>query len=346
MRLYPDKLEAHFSRGLAPIYILSGDEPLGLMECSDRIRAAAKSAGFVEREVIFVDSDDEWSRLRTSADSLSLFAAQRLIELRLPTGKPGRIGATALSEYAQSAPPDIVLLITSARLERAQTNAAWYKNIDKVGVSMTFWPIKASELPAWIESRMRQKRLRPTRAAVQLVAERVEGNMLAAAQEVERLSLLFPEQEIDVAQALEAVANSARYSIVDCIDAAMQGAPQRAIKVLQGLRGEGVAPVLVLWSLAQEIRAATRIAQSLAAGMSPQAALKAAKVWQNRVPAMRLALSRHSEKSWLELSSLVAHADRVLKGQATGDVWEVMSEICARISRDGTAVIDAFTSVR
>jgi len=342
MRLYPDKLDNHFARGLAPVYLLSGDEPLGMMECGDHIRRAARDAGFVEREVIFVESDDDWGRLRSTTDSMSLFAAQRLIELRLPNAKPGRVGSVALKEYASRPPEDIVLLISSAKFDRAQTNSAWYKAIDKIGVTMTFWPVRPHELPAWIEARLRAKRLQPTRAAIALIVERVEGNMLAAAQEVERLSLLYPEQEIDVTQVLAAVANSARYAVGDLVDAAMQGATSRAVRVLNGLRGEGVAAVLILWALTQEIRSGTRVAQSLAAGMSPPAALKAAKVWQNRVPSLQLALSRHTEHSWLSLSSLASQADRVVKGHADGNVWEVLAELCVRLSGDGSPIAQAF----
>ena len=318
MKIYPDKLGQHLGRGLAPVYLLHGEEPLGMMECGDQIRQHAQAAGFSEREVIVANEDADWQHLRASADSLSLFSEQRLIELRMPNGKTGRTGADALKEYVASPPSDIVLLITSGKLDRSQTNSAWYKALDKVGVTMTFWPVSIRELPRWIDRRMRAAGLRPTPGAVNLIAERVEGNMLAAHQEVERLSLLYPDQEIDTREVLAAVANSARYAIGDCVDAAMQGASARALRVLRGLHDEAVTPVLVLWALSQEIRSGTRVAQSLAVGMSPEAALKAANVWRNRVPPLQLALSRHTEKTWLSMLSKTVFADRVLKGQEKG----------------------------
>ena len=339
MKLYPDKLEQHFSRGLSPVYLLAGDEPLGVMECGDRIRQAAKEAGFIEREVVVATGDDDWATLLNATSSLSLFSSQRLIELRLPTGKPGRVGSAMLKEYAAAPPQDILLLITTGKLDRSQTSSAWYKSIDKAGVTMTFWPVRANELPGWINQRMKANGLRPVPAAVKMIAERVEGNMLAAWQEIERLSLLYPDQEIGETQVLGAVANSARYSIGDCVDACMQGATVRALKVLQGLRQEAVAAVPILWSLTQEIRGGTRVAQSLAVGMSPAAALKAANVWQSRVPPLQLALSRHTERSWLALLERVSHADRVVKGHAEGDAWEILEEICYRLSKDGSPII-------
>ena len=341
MKLYPDKLADHINRGLAPVYLLSGDEPLGLMECGDQIRRAAEAAGYAEREVIVANDDHDWAQLQHAAGSYSLFSNRRLLELRLPTGKPGKTGGAALKDYASEPPDDMILLISSAKLERAQTNSAWFKAIDKTGVTLSFWPVRVNELPRWIEARMKLQRLRPSRAAVQMITERVEGNMLAAAQEIERLSLLYPEQEIDTEQVLAAVANSARYSIGDCVDAAMQGATSRALTVLHGLKDEAVAPVLLLWAFTQEIRSGTRVAQSLAVGMSPAAALKAAKVWQNRVPPLQLALSRHTENSWLALLRSASLADRIVKGHADGDAWETLADICVRLSRDGSPIMQA-----
>lgn len=345
MKLYPDKLRQHFQRGIAPIYLLYGDEPLGINETSDVIRSHLKEQGYSEREVIVAAEDADWQRLRVAADSMSLFAEKRIVELKMPLGKTGRSGADALKEYAQRPAEDIVLLLISGKLERAQTQSAWFRAIDKIGVTMVFYPLRHAELPAWIEKRMRAKGLTPSRESIELIAERVEGNMLAAHQEVERLSLLYPEQSIDTREVLAAVANSARYSISDCVDAAMQGATQRALRVLSGLQGEAAVPTLVLWSLTQEIRAGTRVAQSLAVGMSPDASLKAANVWRNRIPLMRLALNRHTEASWLSLLRKCSWADKVVKGHADGDPWTVLADICVELSREGQPVVRESTVI-
>jgi len=341
MKLTADKLAQHLARGLAPVYLLYGEEPLGLMECGDQIRQQAHAAGFTEREVIIANEDADWQLFRAAADSLSLFSSQRLLELRMPNGKTGRAGADVLKKYVADPPSDLVLLIISGKLDRGQTSSAWFKAIDKAGVTMAFWPITARQLPRWIENRMRATNLQPTRDAIGLIAERVEGNMLAAQQEIERLSLLYPAQKIDTQEVLASVANSARYTIGDCVEAAMLGASARALRVLEGLREEAVTPVLVLWALAQEIRSGTRVAQSLVVGMSPEAALKAAGVWRNRVPALKLALARHTESTWLAMLQKTALADRVLKGREPGDVWEVLAELCVELSRDGQPVISA-----
>lgn len=327
MKVYPDKLQQNLQRGIAPVYLLYGEEPLAQKECSDRLRRALNDAGFEEREVVFALEDADWTQVRHAHESLSLFAAQRVVDIRLPSGKPGRVGSAVLAEIAKDPPPDIVTCVTAGRLERAQLNSAWFKAIDKVGVVIPVAPLSLQQLPAWITQRMKAAGLRPEPAAVALIAARVEGNMLAADQEIERLSLLFPNQEITEADVMAAVGNSARYAISDCVEAALAGVPSRAITVLEGLQAEGEAPMLILWSLTQEIRAGARVAQSVAAGMSPAAAFKAAGVWRNREAALSRALKRHNEQSWIRLLAMSVQADRILKGHSDGDLWQTLSSL-------------------
>ncbi len=339
VRVYPDKLPGELGKQLAPVYLLYGDEPLGQMETGDLIRQQARQQGFAEREVIFALEDADWDLLRHASDSLSLFSELRIIDLRIPSGKPGRQGAEVLKTMMQEPTPDIVMLISMPRLDRSATNSAWFKAIDKVGVTVPFYQLALNQLPAWIEQRMRKHRLQATPDAIKLIASRVEGNMLAAQQEIERLALLYPETEIDTPQVLSAVAESARFSLNDVVDAAMRGAANRTLKVLGGLRDEGVVPILILWSLTQEVRAGTRIAQSLAVGISPDAAMKAAGVWQNRRQPMQLALSRHSEQSWLEMLATTAQLDRLVKGQGQGDVWDELAGLCLKLAAGESAGI-------
>lgn len=337
--MYPDKLNLDAAKPLASVYLLYGDEPLGQMETGDLIRQYAKTQGYAEREVIFAADDSDWDQLRHASDSMSLFSELRLIDLRIPTGKPGRHGAEVLKSMMLDPSPDNILLISTPRLDRSATNSAWFKAIDKAGITVPFYQLPAAQLPAWIEQRMRRHNLIASRDAIKLIASRVEGNMLAAQQEIERLSLLYPDQEIDTEQVISAVAESARYSLNDAVDAAMRGSARRALRVLGGLRDEGVVPILVLWSLTQEVRAGTRIAQSLAVGISPEAAMKAAGVWQNRKQPMQLALSRHTERSWLDLLAMTARLDRLIKGQGQGEVWDELAELCLKLSvgSDATA---------
>jgi len=339
MKLYPDKLEAHLKQKLAPVYMLHGDEPLQIMEIGDRLRQQAKQAGFLERQVIVVTEDADWSAFREAADSLSLFAEQRLIELRLPTGKAGRIGAEVLKQYCASPPADVFLLITSAKLDRSSTNSAWFKAVDSAGVTVGLWPISAAQLIVWLSQRLIGVGLVADKKSVALIADRVEGNMLAAKQEVERLALLYAPGELSSDQVLNAVSDSARYSIADLSMAALNGQGVRALRILSGLRDEAVSEVLVLWSLVNEIRSGARASEAMQAGVGEAAALKSAGVWQNRAIPLKNALARHSAEQWLSMLSACATIDRQIKGQASGSCWDALEALVTQLAIGGDALM-------
>ncbi|HET9679192.1 MAG TPA: DNA polymerase III subunit delta, partial [Gammaproteobacteria bacterium] len=225
MKIYPEKLQSALQKGLAPVYLLAGDEILLREEAADAIRAAARSAGYTEREVHFAETGFDWNQLRQTSASLSLFAEKRLIEVRLPTGKPGTQGAKALQDYTANLPEDVILLVSSAKPERTP---AWVKALESAGVHVPCWPLPPERLPAWIESRLRSRDLMPDAQAVQLIAQRVEGNLLAAAQEIDKLALLLPPKEPLGAQAVAtAVTDSARFDVFKCVDAALIGQARR-----------------------------------------------------------------------------------------------------------------------
>lgn len=339
MKLYPDKLDAHLSKTLAPVYLLHGDEPLQQMELGDRLRQQGREAGFGERQVIVATEDADWASFREAADSLSLFAEQRLIELRLPTGKPGRIGSEVLKQYCADPPPDVLLLISSARLDRSATNSAWFKAIDKVGVTLALWPIAVEQLGNWLNQRLKAKGLHAEPEALRLIVDRVEGNLLAARQEVERLALLYPAGALSHEQALEAVSNSARYSLNDLSQAALQGDAVRALRILDGLHDEAVSEVLMLWSLVSEIRVGTRTAEAMAAGVSRDAALKNAGVWASRQGPLKQALARHSADSWLNMLSSCTAIDRQIKGQAAGSSRDSLAALTSVLAGNGESPI-------
>jgi len=332
MKLYPDKLKAHLQRSLAPAYLLHGDEPLQIMEAGDAIRQQARDNGFTERSVIYPTDDSDWASFREAADSLSLFAEQRIIELRLPTGKPGRVGAETLKQYCTSPPADVLLLITAGKLDRGGASSAWFKAIDKVGVTLAMFPIPVTQLGAWISRRLAAHGLRADNDALNLIVARVEGNLLAAQQEVERLALLHPAGTLSLENVIDAVADSARYSISDLSQAALTGQQQRALRILAGLRDEAVAEVLILWSLLQEIRAAARAAEAHEAGAGLDAALKGAGVWQNRMASLKQAMSRHQAASWLSMLSQCTTLDRMIKGQASGSVWDAFEALVVQLA--------------
>ncbi len=339
MKLYADKLTAHLKKHTAPVYLLHGDEPFQLMELSDSLRQYAGAQGYAERQVLLATEDADWAAFREAADSLSLFSARRLIELRLPSGKPGRAGGEILQHYCSNPPEDVLLVIVSAKLDRGGTSSAWFKAIDKVGVTIAVWPIPLEKLSAWVADRLRRHGLSATPDAIVLITERVEGNMLAAAQEVERLALLYPEGEVSVDDVLAAVADCSRHSVNDLTNAALRGDVVRTLRVLHGLRDESVAPVLLHWSLAQEIRSGARAAEAHEQGMGIDAALKSAGVWQNRAAPLKIAITRHPATTWLSMLTASSHLDRLIKGQASGNIWEAFEDICVQLAGRGERVL-------
>lgn len=324
MKVYADRLPAELSKGLAPAYLITGDEPLLVQEAADAVRAAARKAGHTERERYTAERGFDWSEFRAAGGSLSLFADKRIIEVRLPTGKPGKDGAAALVDYAADPPPDVVLLVVSAR---ADMRSAWVKALDKAGVTVQVWPVDPPALPGWITNRMRALGLRPTPAAARLIAERVEGNLLAAHQEVEKLALLTGGGEVDEDTVLRAVADSARYDVFGLTDAALDGRRSRALRILDGLRAEGVEPPILVWALAREIRGMASLAWDRAAGRPMKLPSGRGKFVERRRRLAQNALGRHDAGSLQALLRRAARVDRVAKGSLRGNVWRELADL-------------------
>jgi len=281
------------------------------MQLGDKLREYARNNGYDERQVLIANEEADWSAFREAADSMSLFAEKRIIELRLPTGKPGRNGSEVLKQYCANPASDVLLIITSAKLDRGGSSSAWFKAIDKAGVTIAVYPIEPARLNRWLSDKLSEHGLTATSETVSLITERVEGNMLAAAQEVERLALLYPKGELSADQVLAAVADSARYSIGDLVQSVLSGNSARAIRVVRGLRDEAVAPVLILWALSQEIRSGARAAEAHEQGVGVDAALKGAGVWPARAKPLKAAMARHTAASWLSMLRSTTHLDRL-----------------------------------
>lgn len=327
MRLRFEQLERHLGERLAPLYLVCGDEPLQATEAADAIRAAARRAGHEDRQVLQVEAGFDWDGLAAAADNLSLFASQRLIELRMPTGKPGDAGARALTAYAADPPPDTILLITTGRLDKKQQQTKWFKALEQAGAVLQVWPVEAKALPGWVAARMRGRGLQPTGEAARLLAEQVEGNLLAAAQEVEKLVLLHGSGEVDADAVTAAVADSSRYDVFELVDDALAGESARAVRVMDGLRGEGVEPTLVLWALARELRALAVMAAELAGGDGLEAVLGRHKVWQRRKGPVSVALRRYGPRPWRSLLRRAARTDRMIKGVEPGNPWDELLQL-------------------
>jgi len=252
--------------------------------------------------------------------------------LRLPSGKPGRDGSAAIVELVAQMGADLMLIVVTPRLDRSSQSAKWVQAIDAAGIMITIWPVGPRELPGWIGARMRDAGLQPDRDAVMMMADRVEGNLLAAGQEIEKLRLLHGEGTVTVADVSAAVANSSRYDVFKLVDASLQGDARRAIKVLQGLQAEGVEPVIVVWSLSRELRTLVGIAELLANGTSLAGAMQKAKVWSSREALVRACVARHPLGKLRRMLKATAQADLAAKGQLAVDPWQAITPIVLELA--------------
>ncbi len=326
MRLRNDQLAAQLQRDLMPIYLISGDEPLQMQEAADEVRAAARSQGFTEREVLDAAAGFDWSVLNAAAESLSLFGDRRLLELRLNSPKVGSEGSKALSAYAERPPEETLLLITLPKLERAQSNSQWYKQLEQVGVVVQIWPVEGNRLPPWIEQRLRRAGLVPDVGVVEMLADRVEGNLLAASQEIEKLLLQYGPGVVTQVQLAESVADSARFDVFGLVDTLLVGEVAKGLRMLQGLRAEGIAAPVVLWAISREIRALAQMAHEVEQGRSADQVMDAHRVWDKRKPLVRRGL-QHRSALWRQLLSICARADRAIKGLDTVDPWLLFEDL-------------------
>lgn len=328
MRLKLDQLGAALQKTLAPVYLISGDEPLQVGEAADDIRRAAKQAGYATREVIAIDSGSEWYQLTAEAESLSIFSEKKLIDLRLPSAKPGTDGSKVLTAYCRHLPEDTVLLITAGKLESAAQKAQWFQALDNAGVIVQVWPLQGPELLHWLQRRAERKGMRFEADAVKSLAARIEGNLLAAAQEIEKLFILHGQSRVGKAMVEDDVADSARFDVFKLIDTLLQGKLNRAVKILNGLKAEGIAAPVVLWAVSRETRALFNIKAELKQGGHQDAVFKKYQIWDKRKQAVQEALHRLKTEDLQAILQLSATADRQIKGQASGDGWESLFEIC------------------
>jgi DNA polymerase-3 subunit delta len=322
MQLRGEQLATHLEKGLRPIYAVHGDEPLLTIEAADAIRAAARKQGFTEREVLMAITGFNWNELGGAASNLSLFGGKKLIDLRIPTGKPGREGSAALQGYCARPSPDALLLVTLPGLRRADKNAVWAKALADAGAMVELTPPNFAELPAWIAQRLQRQRQRADREGLLFIAERVEGNLLAAHQEILKLGLLYPQGALTFKEIRDAVLNVARHDLDGLRESLLSGEVARLSRTLEGLRQEGEAPPLVLWAMTEEVRALAQAGAALAEGHPPDLIMKEAQVWGARqTPFMKAAQRIGADRAKAALR-LAARIDRLIKGIGPGDVWD------------------------
>lgn len=326
MQLKPAQLGTHLAQNLAPCYLISGDEPLLVQECADAIRRAARAGGCTERQRLHISSKDDWLELGHAAGSLSLFAERKLIEVQLPSGKPGTEGSKAIQEYLASSPDD-VLLIVSGRIDKQSQKSKWYLALDQAGVVMPIWPVSPTELPRWISDRMSSLGLTAEPDAITLLAERLEGNLLAAAQEVEKLKLLHGDHTITATMVADTVSDNARYDAFRLVDVALSGDARGAVRTLRGLKGEAVQPPVLLWAVAREVRLLADLKRDVAAGTSIDRAMQQKGVWRNRQGLVRTALNRLSGRDLAEMQTLSFQVDGSSKGFLLGEPWSLLERL-------------------
>ncbi len=332
MRVNDASLERHLAGELRPIYLVFGGEPLLVQDAADRIRAAARAREYGERQRLVVEQGFDWDTLGQMSASLSLFASRRLIELHMAAGKPGDAGGKALRRYAELQWDDTVLLVICAKLDSASQRSRWFKALEQAGVCVQVRPVGRRQLPAWIESRMRKQGLQPAPAAVALLADRVEGNLLAAAQEIDKLVAAMGKGHVDADQVMAVVSDSARFDPFDLVDAALDGAGGRVTRIVDGLREEGVELVLVSWALAREIRALATMAGDIDRGMAVAQTLQGHRVWDQRKASVTAALKRHGSTALGKLLQGCAGLDRTIKGIDPGSPWDELLELTLRVA--------------
>ena len=333
MKIRANQLSAHLKKSLAPCYLVTGDEHLLAAEALDEIRDAARARGFGNRELHVATAGFDWHQLTASSGNMSLFAEQRIVELRLPTGKPGRAGGQAIVDLVELAGPELLFIVVAPKLDRGGANSKWAKSIDQKGVNLQIWPIGVRELPGWIASRMRQAGLQPERDAVAMIADRVEGNLLAAGQEIEKLRLLLGAGNVSAEDVNRAVANSSRYDVYKLTDAAMAGDAPRAVRILGGLKAEGVEPVIVMWALTRELRTLATLDDAVRQGTDLGSAMQGARVWSNRQGLVRSCISRHQPGTFHRMLKASGRADAAAKGQRYGDPWQMATDIVVGMAR-------------
>lgn len=332
VKLSGDNLATSLSRQLAPVYLISGDEPLLVNEAADAVRARARGQGFTERQLHVVERGFDWQELLADSRAMSLFAERKIIEIRMTNPTPGEQGADALIELISNPSPDVVVLVITGKMDGRVQNSRWVTAIDKQGVLVQIWPLELARLPAWIRDRLAKQNLQANAEAAALLAERVEGNLLAAHQEVEKLALLLPPGPVTADTIIDAVADSARFDVLQLGDAAMKGQLARALRVLDGLRGEAVEPPIVLWALNKDLQWIARCQHMMRRGQSADGAMNALYVWRNRQPAMKQALSRLKPAAVRELLLTAERADRMIKGVIRSDPWLEFERLVAGLA--------------
>ena len=333
MQLTSETLHHHLVSGLRPLYVIHGDALLLAIEAADSIRAAARKAGYTEQTTLIAEQHFKWAELKNQAQSLSLFAERRLIDLRIPNGKPGLEGGAALQDYVTHLSDDVLTLITLPKLDWTAQKSQWFAALEKHGVMMSADDIPRNQLPDWLATRLLRQNQSTDSATLEFLADRCEGNLIAAFQEIQKLGLLFPPGEVSFEQVQEAVMDVARYDIFKLTEAMLAGDVARYVHVLEGLRAEGTATVLILWAISEEIRTLGKLLQAALSGTSLRDAMRQIRVRKERIGLIESAARR---LKFLHIERAIGHAarlDKMIKGLRHGDVWDEFLQLGLRFAK-------------
>jgi DNA polymerase-3 subunit delta len=337
MQLRADALEGHLARSIAPLYVISSDEHLLALEAADKIRRAARANGYSERDVLTVERSFKWGELLAANQEMSLFGDKKLIELRIPTGKPGKDGGAALQSYAKDLSPDNLTLITLPKLDWQTAKAAWVASLQQAAVYIEIPTVERAALPGWIGTRLAAQGQSVDRQSLDFIADRVEGNLLAAHQEIQKLGLLHEPGKLTFEQVHDAVLNVARYDVFKLSEAMLAGDPARLVRMLEGLKGEGEALPLVLWAVAEEIRTLLKLKAAMAQGRPLGVLFKEYRIWGPRERMMEPALRRLSLATLERALQDAAQVDKMIKGlrarSFAGDAWDAMLQLALKVAR-------------
>ncbi len=332
MRIPQFKFASHIQQQLAHFYIVTGDEPLLVSETCQAIRDKAIDEGFSERELLHVEAGFDWPSLLGSVNTLSLFSTKSLVELRLSQNKFSDAAKSVLQQFADNCPTDKIIMLICDKLDNSVLNTKWFKAIEQNAVVVQVWPLNLAQMPQWTRQRLARYGLQAHQEVIQLLVDRAQGNLLALMQEIEKLSLLYPKAQLDYAQVQQAIADSARFNVFELADCMLAGDVKQTLRIIKGLHAEGVEPILVLWSIARELRALAMIRHGIEQGESESALFTKQGVWPKRRPLYSTALKRHKQQALWYLLTMASKIDQAMKTTSIGNIWDDLSQLAVAIA--------------
>jgi len=337
MKISPDNLSKSLLKELLPCYLVSGDEPLLIQESLDLIRLAAEKEGFTSRDLYDQTQSLDWNEILNSCRSLSLFAEKKIIEIRLNSLRLGRIGSKSIIELIEEINDEVFVIISAPKLDKAATSSKWLQFIQKEGGFVQVWPLKGKETTNWLRSRMRLVDLHADQQVIEMMSERLEGNLLAASQAIEKLHLYLGTGEVNEADIQRAVSDHSRYDVYQLVDSILKGNIKLGLKILHVIRSEGTDAVIVIWAFIRELRALSRIAESIELGSTLNQAIQTHRVWTSRKNIVTACVKRHKAKNFYDMIKSCTNADTVAKGHAYGNKWQLIRNIMLELSSDNLA---------